>query len=442
MMLHDDNRNECERFAELAAMATADALTSGELSNLQRHLRGCEGCHGIYQQYQLLAGEGFAALSGQYQHREANGDWDDATARRKLFSRISEVDDGAGPSVAVRLRSASRARCPRSTHRSVLAATLAACLVLGAGIAALRLLSSGAKRITPETNPRNAIKQTLSTKKPGDALLAVQTDRIAQLENEYSAERREAEMVRARLQVLERQWDHERRSARSGLDALAAGKDAADEQVRTLSLERDHLAAQLRDGLQSSQNIETELASLRADRNKALLDQAELEARVNELTAANQDQARRLAHSEQYLSSDRDIRELMGARNLYIADVFDVDSSSRTRPPFGRVFYTQGKSLIFYAFDLDRQPRLRNASAFQVWGQKETTQDERSRVMDLGILYLDSESNRRWILRFDDPRTLAEIDAVFVTVEPHGGSVKPTGKPFLFAMLRREANHP
>jgi anti-sigma-K factor RskA len=58
------------------------------------------------------------------------------------------------------------------------------------------------------------------------------------------------------------------------------------------------------------------------------------------------------------------------------------------------------------------------------------------------MLYLDSETNRRWILRSDDPQTLAEIDAVFVTVEPRGGSAKPTGKPFLFAMLLKQANHP
>ena len=67
---------------------------------------------------------------------------------------------------------------------------------------------------------------------------------------------------------------------------------------------------------------------------------------------------------------------------------------------------------------------------------------EKNRAMNLGILYMDSESNRRWALRLDDPKQLAEIDAVFVTVEPHGGSQKPTGKPFLYALLRREANHP
>jgi hypothetical protein len=46
------------------------------------------------------------------------------------------------------------------------------------------------------------------------------------------------------------------------------------------------------------------------------------------------------------------------------------------------------------------------------------------------------------VLRLDDPKQLSEIDSVFVTVEPQGGSQKPTGKPFLYALLRREANHP
>jgi hypothetical protein len=160
------------------------------------------------------------------------------------------------------------------------------------------------------------------------------------------------------------------------------------------------------------------------------------------LRAQNREQEHRLENTEQYLTSDRDIRELMEARKLYIADIFDVDGGSRTRKPFGRVFYTQGKSLIFYAFDLDRQSGIVNANTFQVWGQKETPQGEQALPMNLGILYMDNESNRRWVMRFDDPRRLAEIDAIFVTVEPHGGSQKPTSKPFLYALLRNEVNHP
>ena len=56
---------------------------------------------------------------------------------------------------------------------------------------------------------------------------------------------------------------------------------------------------------------------------------------------------------------------------------------------------------------------------------------------------MDNESNRRWVLKSDDPKVLEEIDAVFVTLEPKGGSRKPTNKPFLLAYLHTAPpNHP
>jgi len=45
-------------------------------------------------------------------------------------------------------------------------------------------------------------------------------------------------------------------------------------------------------------------------------------------------------------------------------------------------------------------------------------------------------------LKANDPKTLEDIDAVFVTVEPHGGSQHPSGKALLFASLRISPNHP
>ena len=49
---------------------------------------------------------------------------------------------------------------------------------------------------------------------------------------------------------------------------------------------------------------------------------------------------------------------------------------------------------------------------------------------------------QRWVLKADDPRSLEDIDAVFVTVEPNGGSPHPSGKQLLFAYLRVSPNHP
>jgi len=119
--------------------------------------------------------------------------------------------------------------------------------------------------------------------------------------------------------------------------------------------------------------------------------------------------------------------------------VYDVAGTGQTNRPYGRVFYTKGKSLIFYAYDLDQQPGLKNASTFQVWGQRSP---DREHAFNLGIFYEDSAAKRRWMLKFDDSVMLEQIDAVFVTVEPKGGSREPSGKRLLFASLRQEPNHP
>jgi hypothetical protein len=320
----------------------------------------------------------------------------------------------------------------RIIANSLAQAALAACIVVAVGFQAYRLgfRAQGAASPAP-VSPDERLQKLAAEKKSADELLAAQSARLAQLQEQSSREERELAKLRSALRETE---EHS--------NELLAANTQSGGKLHEISQQRDTLNAQLQDANQAYQNVRTELASLRADRETVLIKTSSLEARIEELTAINRDQERRLQDSEQYLASDRDIRELMGARKLYIADVFDVDSGSRTKRPFGRVFYTQGKSLIFYAFDLDRQRGVVNANTFQVWGQKETAQGEQALPLNLGILYMDNETNHRWVMRFDDPKQLAEIDAVFVTVEPRGGSRKPTSKPFLYALLRNEVNHP
>jgi len=95
--------------------------------------------------------------------------------------------------------------------------------------------------------------------------------------------------------------------------------------------------------------------------------------------------------------------------------------------------------LIFYAFDLDAQPGVQSASSFQAWGRKGP---DKQQARSLGIFYEDNVSKKRWVLKADDPKSLEDIDAVFVTVEPNGGSQHPSGKQLLFAYLRISPNHP
>ena len=220
-------------------------------------------------------------------------------------------------------------------------------------------------------------------------------------------------------------------SEQQALQAAIDGRAKRDEEV---------VAAQAK--LVEFQKI---LDAATAQRDENARKAAVLEAKVNELTQQVREREQALdqrdvevAKGQELLAHDRDIRELMGARDLYMADVHDV-SGKGTDKTYGRVFYTKGKRLIFYAFDLDAQPGVQNASTFQAWGRKGP---DKQQARSLGIFYEDNVTKKRWVLKAEDPKTLEDIDAVFVTVEPNGGSQHPSGKPLLFAYLRVSPNHP
>ena len=160
--------------------------------------------------------------------------------------------------------------------------------------------------------------------------------------------------------------------------------------------------------------------------------------RIRELSEKLNMQEDNLGRERELLVAGRDIRDLMGARSLHIIDVADVDSQG-TKRPFGRVFYTEGKSLIFYAYDLERKRKPQERYSYQAWGQRESRSGS---AQNLGIFFVDDQTQNRWILKYDDPNVLAEIDAVFVTLEPKGGSPKPKGQQLMYAYLKATPNHP
>jgi hypothetical protein len=222
------------------------------------------------------------------------------------------------------------------------------------------------------------------------------------------------------------------------ISELNASGETREERVRALTNERDTLAAQLQDAQASYKTVAEELSRVRSEQRDALLNTASLESEIKRLTDQTSEQEKAIKDREEYLASDRDIRELMGARNLYIADVYDIDKNGRPRSSFGRVFYTVDKSLVFYAFDLDQGAAVKDAT-FQAWGHTDRGPEK---SVSLGIFYKDSAANRRWVLRSNDPAKIAQIDSIFVTAEPGTGSQKPSGKPFLFASLHQPPNHP
>jgi hypothetical protein len=227
--------------------------------------------------------------------------------------------------------------------------------------------------------------------------------------------------------------------AQRSLKVYEGGQSALQDQLNQKNAQIVSLQSQAQANDQNAADLRGQVAQLQQRISDSQASMAANQLRIRDLSDQLSSQTASLDRERQMLSVGRDVRDLMGARNLHIIDVHDANGAGEDRKLFGRIFYTEGKSLIFYAFDLDEK-KVQNADySFEAWGER---LGQPSSVKSLGVLYVDDKTQQRWSLKVDDPRQLAEINSVFVTLEPHAGDGKPQGKRILFAFLGGKANHP
>jgi len=247
---------------------------------------------------------------------------------------------------------------------------------------------------------------------------------------------RDEELLRRKVTSLEAERTRlerflaESRGETAGLQGEVAERK---QQLETLSTELESVRAE---ETRTSQDLER----LKAAREQ---DQVAITAQNREIRSLNEKLEDKTASQEQardVVEAERGLHELVGARNLHIVDVYDTDSQGRTKKAVGRVFYTEGKSLVFYAYDLSTGHSESGKYAYYVWGNKDGNLET---VRNLGTLNTDDLVQKRWKLQVSDTKVLADIDRVFVTVEPAGKlGPRPRGKRILSAYLRSPANHP
>jgi hypothetical protein len=229
-------------------------------------------------------------------------------------------------------------------------------------------------------------------------------------------------------------------------DLLSAAEDRATALEAAIQAVNQKLNSQSQDFSQTAADLAAARAGLADAQSAATSNVAaivDLRYKLADAEAKLKDTSDSLDRGRQMLAADREIRDIMGARNVHIVDVFDIDGKGRAKKPFGRAFYTQGKSLIFYAFDLPVPKNNKGEFAYTAWGRNSTI--GRGPTHRLGIFYNDDHAQRRWTMKFDDAKVLAEIDTVFVTLEPSSllqDHAQPTGKPILDAYFGTPPNHP
>ena len=438
-MSHTEPHDE---FLELCAISTSGQLSEEDQRRLQEHIAVCSSCRTALQQYEAIIRHAIPAMGAEEtpEHLEMGEAWSEKQAESTLFARISR-DEGGGRIERSRpipphreTNSRPRVLAPESAAawRSVWALYAAGILLFVVlGVCAYEV---GIRRGTEVANVAPPHPDTQS---------------LISLEEKLSDASHEAEVAHSQVgqrdeAIADLHRQLEQQSAK--MDQMKAAQEQSDAALRSAEAGREDLIQKRTDAEQkftaaqlSAQALQKKLDSTAEQSSQDAKRAAASDAKVNELTNLLRQRDATVEQQQELLAHDRDIRELMGARDLYVAEVYDVARTGATQKPYGRVFYTKGKSLIFYAYDLDQQTVAKNASTFQVWGRRGP---DREQPFPLGIFYEDNAAKKRWVLKLDDPKLLAQIDAVFVTIEPNGGSHKPSGKPLLFAYLRVDPNHP
>ena len=423
-----------EHFEELCAAASIGQASPEELFELERHTSTCERCCDAYAKYLGLAAQQFslAHKDRKLTPKEASECLNSDRFTQRFFERAQEEgihfsNDVEKEVVKVTPARVSFSRVSARWHqpRFAFAGLLIAAVF---GVSGYRLY-----------------KHNLQTEVPPSSVTKNDHEAVA----EDSSNQRIAELARenAVLEAHVSDLMDQIRELNKQLRTSDANLAAASADRKTLAADRDHMQAQLEDAQRALAESQAAIASGRQEITALRTHASDLEsnlvadeARLHDVTQELAEKSTNLDKEHQLLALNRDVSDLMGARNLHIVDVVDIDARGKTQPAFGRIFFTEGKSLLFYAFDLNEAKLEKAKLEYRIWAKQETGD---KKVRSLGIFYSDDKTQRRWLFKCDDPKILNEIDSVFVTLEaPNANPSHPKGANLMYAYLRGQPNHP
>jgi hypothetical protein len=399
-------------FEELAALEAGGFLSDEELKELREHTKDCVECQKTGEEFKELIRSGLP-LS--------------ASPVREIMDRVK-----ARPDSGMRSRFLQRARLEGIAFSPGVEGAawqpgwrfglpIAAATALATAVVALVFYGTYLRPGSRE--PMQAQQQVEQLKQENSALTAS----LAKLNESFAASQREIQNLRTELgnaastaENLRRNGEQARGDAERSSSRTAQLQDEARDQEKLLAEAKDEAAR---------------INQLRVNDEASLAEQLN---RITELSNRLRIASATLDMERQLAAAGKDVRELMLARELHVIDVHDTDSNGNPSEAFGRVFLTEGKSLTFYAFDLNEDRVLNAKRTFQVWAVPEASKNA---TRSLGFLRVDAKAQGRWVLKVENPQMVKEINSVFVTVEPAAGGKQPSGQKMLYAYLG-EAAHP
>ena len=413
-----------DEFRELGALAAIGQITASEHEDLSAHLRECPECREAYADYSRILRQDLPqADPARFRSKQSSlHPATDAELRERFLGRARAHGADFSPEVEQKV-TVDRKPAPILRTRFAMA-TAAVLFVIAAGLTFAVVLHERKATKAPQANLALPVSQNEALRRQLDE----ETHKVAALSNEVSALSTQDGNLTSALKGR----DLRLAEARRNLDRLSA--DLAQMQTQNSSL----VAARARDQSVVAE-LENKVQALEGSNANSVAAMVELQDKIGSLNAALEQQSEKVAMERQLASVSSDVRQLMGARTLHIIDVHDVNGTGKSAKSFGRVFYSEGQSLVFYAFDLPNGKLTPAKYHFQAWGQQE---GQAQSVRNLGAFSIDDREQHRWVLKVSDAALLRGMDSVFVTAETVGDVSEPRGKRVLYAYLAGRPNHP
>jgi predicted nucleic acid-binding Zn-ribbon protein len=329
-------------FLELCAVSTSGDLGDEERKKLLDHLAVCFECREALKEFEAVIDVGVPLLSSELgpipsdYSNPASGEFPEtAAAKRERVESETNREVPEGGLIAARRSGHARTHVNWNYVWVSLVAGVLLTVALGLySYEAGKRHSSEIVRSAPATNDTRveALEQQMSDVGHERAVLKAQ---VAERDKAIADLRRQVEQQSASL--------NEMKGAQANLEQ-SLQSDKAQKQL--ITQERSSLTQKLDSAQASLQKVRAELESVRQQKSDEQLRAASFEEQIKDLSSQLREREQTINKQEELLAHDRDIRELMGARDLYIAEVYDVARDGATQKPYGRVFYTKGKSLI------------------------------------------------------------------------------------------------
>lgn len=412
-----------DAFRELAALAAMSEITPAENNELVAHLRECPECRDAYSDYSTILQQDLPrANPARLTTYRSQLPRTNIEVRERFLAR-AQAHGAEFSSDAVNQSAAGRQFVFRPCW-ALKTSAVAAGIVVVAGLSATLIHHSPPATSAPPVTSSAPVAASQPPQPRMELEKPVSDSDDARLD-QFERENRElASAVKQRQGQLD---EMQRTLAQLNTELTQV---RADRTTLTSSREQD------RKQIEELQRQVQTLESTNSDSVAALV---ESQDRIRALNTSLQQQSEKMNMERQMATVSSDVRQLMGARDLHIIDVHDVNGEGRSAKSFGRVFYAEGQCLVFYAFDLPSSKPTPTKLYFNAWGQQEA---EGRSVRSLGTFTIDDRDQQRWVLKVTDAALLKDIDSVFVTAETVGDARQPEGKRVLYAYLAGRANHP